>query len=274
MFAPLGMSPHDERVALFSFGGAVLLAVGLLVGAGRSRSRFLRRLLSGLAVVVLLIGTVLFLLPQFARVHEPAGRAATLNKLRNIACEFVIYEDKHGHLPDDIRDREGKPLLSWRVAILPYFDVPEFDALYKEFKLGEPWDGPNNIKLLEKMPKLYAPVLAKVEAGYTFYQCFKGPHAAFRPDKPRKLGDDFPDGTSNTILIAEGGEAVPWTKPADLDFDPGKPLPSLGGAFRDYIHIALVDGSTRSLRKETIHWDRLPAWITPDGGEEHLPLDD
>jgi hypothetical protein len=187
----------------------------------------------------------------------------------------MYHEDeKHGHLPDDIRDREGKPLLSWRVAILPYFDVPEFDALYKEFKVDETWDSAHNIKLLPKMPKVYAPALAKVEPGHTFFQCFKGPHAAFRPDKPRKLVDDFPDGTSNTLLIAEGAEAVPWTKPIDLDFDPDKPLPPLGGAFRDYIHVALVDGSTRSFQKAKIHWDRLSAWITPDGGEEHLPLDD
>jgi prepilin-type processing-associated H-X9-DG protein len=273
MFAPLGMSPYDERVALFSLGIAALVATGLLVAAGRSRSKFLRRELSGFAVLVLLIGAVLFLLPQFSRVPPPEGRTATQNRLKNIVLAFHNYHsDLRGHLPDDIRDREGNALLSWRVAILPYIEEGE---LYKEFKLDEPWDGPNNIKLLAKMPMLYAPVLAKVEPGHTFFQCFKGPHAAFRPGNPRALtGADFPDGRSNTLLIAEGGEAVPWTKPIDLDFDPDGPLPPLGGAFRDYINVAFADGNVRSIRKEKIHCDRLPAWITPDGGEEHLPLDD
>jgi len=270
------MYSYDLRTALFIFGAAVLLAAGLLVGARASHLTSLRRLLTGLAVGILLIGAVLFLLPQFSRVEDPGARTATQAKLRWILLAFHLYHENedHGHLPDDIRDRAGKALLSWRVAILPYFDVPEFDALYKEFKLNEPWDSPHNIELLAKMPKLYAPALAKVEPGHTFFQCFKGRHAAIRPDKPRRLGDDFPVGTSNTILIAEGGEAVPWTKPADLEFEPDKPLPPLGGAFKDYIHVAFVDGSTRSLRKDKIHWDRLPAWITPDGGEEHLPLDD
>jgi Protein of unknown function (DUF1559) len=274
MFALLGMYPYDPQAILCTFAAAVLLAIGLLLGARAGRSRFLRGLLTGLAIVVFLLVIAALLLPNLCRVRDPAARVLTQNRLKQLLLAFHSYHDVENHLPDDIRDREGKPLLSWRVAILPYFDVPEFDALYKEFKVDEPWDGPNNIKLLEKMPKLYAAVLAKVEPGHTFFQCFKGPHAAFRPVKPRRLGDDFPDGTSNTILIAESGEAVPWTKPADLDFDPGKPLPLLGGAFRDYIHIALVDGSTRSFQKAKIHWDRLSAWITPDGGEEHLPLDD
>jgi Protein of unknown function (DUF1559) len=271
MFALLGMYPYD--LVLFTFAAAVLLAIGLLVGARASRLRFLRALLTGLAVVVLLIGVTVLLLPNFSRVHGPAGRTATQNKLRNILLAFHNYheDEDHGHLPDDIRDREGKPLLSWRVALLPYI---EEEQLYNEFKLDERWDGPNNLKLLERMPKVYAPVRAKVEPGHTFFQCFKGPRAAFRPGKPRTLQHDFPDGTSNTLVLVEGGEAVPWTKPADLDFDPDKPLPPLGGAFEDYINVALADGSTRSFQKAKIHWDRLSAWITPDGGEEHLPLDD
>jgi Protein of unknown function (DUF1559) len=274
MFALLGMYPYDPQAILCTFAAAVLLAIGLLLGARASRLRFLRGVLTGLAVVVFLIAIALLLLPNLCRVREPAARVLTQNRLKQILLAFQNYHDGEGrnHLPDDIRDREGTPLLSWRVAILPYI---EQEQLYKEFKLDEPWDSAHNIKLLEKMPKEYVPALAKVEPGHTFFQCFKGPRAAFRPGKPRTwAGYDFPDGMSNTLVIAEGGEAVPWTKPADLDFDPDKPLPALGGAFEDYINVALADGSTRSFQKAKIHWDRLPAWITPDGGEEHLPLDD
>ena len=53
---------------------------------------------------------------------------------------------------------------------------------------------------------------------------------------------DFPDGTSNTILLVEAGEAVPWTKPADLSYDPRRPLPRFGsGAFEDGFFAATAD---------------------------------
>ena len=52
---------------------------------------------------------------------------------------------KRGFPPAAITSPGGKPLLSWRVAILPYIDEK---ALYKKFKLDEPWDSPHNKELL------------------------------------------------------------------------------------------------------------------------------
>ena len=43
----------------------------------------------------------------------------------------------------------GKVPYSWRVAILPYL---EQNPLYQQYNFNEPWDGPNNRKLLHKMP--------------------------------------------------------------------------------------------------------------------------
>src|SRR5258708_6422513 len=39
-----------------------------------------------------------------------------------------------GELPRDITDKNGKPLLSWRVAILPFLELGE---LYTEFNRDE-----------------------------------------------------------------------------------------------------------------------------------------
>ena len=40
-----------------------------------------------------------------------------------------------------IYSKDGKPFLSWRVALLPYLEqIP----LYNKFKLDEPWDSPHN----------------------------------------------------------------------------------------------------------------------------------
>ena len=77
---------------------------------------------------------------------------------------------------------------------------------------------------------------------------------------------DFADGTSNTILVVEGGVAVPWTKPVDLAFEPGKKLPAVGGIFPGGFNAGFADGSVRFLPKTT-KAKTLEAYITRNGGE-------
>src|SRR5205814_7143349 len=114
-----------------------------------------------------------------------------------------------------IYGKDGKPLLSWRVAILPYI---EQDQLYKQFKLDEPWDSDHNKKLLDKMPKTFEIPEAKAKPGHTFYQVFTGPETVFPLDATKKLRfpASFTDGTSNTLAIVEAANPVPWTKPEDI----------------------------------------------------------
>ncbi|HEY2910378.1 MAG TPA: DUF1559 domain-containing protein, partial [Gemmataceae bacterium] len=72
-------------------------------------------------------------------------RQASLNNLKQIALSVHNYEATYSKLPANRTDKDGKPLLSWRVLILPYI---EQNNLYQQFKLDEPWDGPNNKKLI------------------------------------------------------------------------------------------------------------------------------
>jgi hypothetical protein len=188
------------------------------------------------------------------------NRKKSQNNLRQIGLALHNLNDVHKRLPPAaLCDKQGKPCLSWRVAILPYI---EQQALYNQFKLDEPWDSANNIKLLAQMPKTFAPVGMKTkEPGLTFYQGFvadpklpaehltawettvdaNSPFGAWGTRMPHS----FPDGTSNTIWVVEGGDAVPWTKPVDLPYDPKKPLPKLGGNFKDGFNALFVDASTR-----------------------------
>jgi hypothetical protein len=164
-----------------------------------------------------------------------------------------------------ITGKDGKALLSWRVAILPYLGQAEAE-LYKQFRLDEPWDGPHNKPLLKKMPKVFARPGGKAREPYTtFYQVFVGPRAAFEKRRWVRMMDIL-DGTANTILIAEAGQAVPWTKPEDLHFAPDEPLPELGGLFLNVINAAFADGKVYALRKNADS-ALLRAAITRDGGE-------
>lgn len=154
------------------------------------------------------------------------------------------YEETKGTLPPAaVRGPDGKPLLSWRVLLLPYI---EQDDLFKEFKLDEPWDSPHNSKLLDRMPDIYLPFRdAPVTPGHTYYQVIVGAGTPFQSGKPINTRN-LEGRSSNILLIVEAAEAVPWTKPDDLVYEPDGALPAFGGIHRDgRFRAALADGSVR-----------------------------
>ncbi|HEX3152886.1 MAG TPA: DUF1559 domain-containing protein [Gemmataceae bacterium] len=188
------------------------------------------------------------------------------NNLKQFALAFHNFSDANKELPANQMSKDGKPLLSWRVQILPYI---EQDELYKQFKLDEPWDSPNNKKLIDKIPAIYVPLRGKAEKGQTFYQVFGGKHGLFPPGFKYSLAT-IPDGTSNTFMIAEAGKPVIWTKPDDMVFD-GKTVPELGGMFDGKFHAAMGDGSVMRFRKNADQ-DTLKMLIDPADGAV-LPRD-
>jgi hypothetical protein len=180
---------------------------------------------------------------DFGPITDVQLRDAT-NNLKQIALAWHNFEAVNGHFPSNQVDGTGKPLLSWRVQILPYI---EEDRLYKQFKLNEPWDSEHNKKLIDQMPKLYTPIRGKAEAGKTFYQCFTGKNGLIKSGQVTRLLS-VTDGTSNTFLAVEAAKPVTWTKPDDLVFD-GKVVPDLGGMFNGRFHAAYCDGSVYRFRK-------------------------
>ncbi len=182
-----------------------------------------------------------------------AARMTAQNNMKFIALGLHNFHDTYQGLPAGYADKTGKPGLSWRVAILPFI---EHDNLFRQFKLDEPWDSENNKKLIQYMPKTFAPPSTDTN-GYTFTRGFTGPNtwlppqtAAGRPGQPL-LGAklfNFVDGTSNTILVADAGDAVIWTKPDEVVFAPPA-LPKLGGVFDAGMVVAMGDGSVRFIRK-------------------------
>jgi hypothetical protein len=197
------------------------------------------------------------------KTREAAARAQCANNLKQIGIAMHNYLDNTKTFPAQaVFSKDGKPLLSWRVLLLPYI---EQDALYKEFKLNEPWDSPHNKKLLEKMPKVYADPLMKADKPYTtFYQGFVGPGAFFEGKNGIRIAD-ITDGTSNTVMVVEAATAVPWTKPDDLPFRPGAAVPKLGGTASVFMAL-FADGSVRTMSKSTSD-KTLQAIITRNGGE-------
>src|SRR5262249_31735088 len=132
---------------------------------------------------------------------EPSGRKAArrawcVNNLKQIGLALRNYHDDAGHFPTAaISDARGNPLLSWRVAILPY--IEQWD-LYSQFHLDEPWNSQHNLTLLGKMPQMYAcPSDAGAQPAMTRYQAVTGPGTLFEKGKPITV-DDVTDGTGRT----------------------------------------------------------------------------
>jgi len=209
---------------------------------------------------------VALLLPAVQSAREAARRAQCTNNLKQIGLAFHNYHSATNAFPRAaITDKQGKPLLSWRVAILPYIEQQE---LYNKFKLDEPWDSPNNKALLKEMPTTYVcPSRSNAEPFATTYQVFSGKGAMFENGQDIGLAS-ITDGTSNTILVVEAKEAVPWTKPADLTFDP-EAAPSLNGAGSPHpggFNVLFADGAVRFI-KLAINLDVFRALITRNAGE-------
>ncbi len=212
--------------------------------------------------------------PENLSAEEAFNHGLSKKRLRQLGIAMHNYHSDFGKLPPPaIYSKDGKPLLSWRVALLPYLEQSE---LYKEFKLDEPWDSEHNKRLLEKMPKDFtAPGVTTKEPHTTFYQVFvspkqsQGPKAMFEENGFVTLAQvAVQDGNSNTLMIVEAGKPVPWTKPEDLPYEHGKPLPKLGGADPAGFHACMGDCAVFFVKKEIYAEENvLRAIITRNGGE-------
>lgn len=192
----------------------------------------------------------------------PQQAKASVKNLRELGIAIHNYHDAVGHFPQDVA-KDGKPLLSWRVQLLPYLDNDELTALWKQFKMDEPWDSPNNKKLIDKIPTIYKPVRAKPTDGETYYQMFAWSGGLLRPKGNVNLAA-ITDGLSNTLMVVEAHSPVVWSKPDDIAYNP-KELPKLGRMFDGDTHVVMADGAVRLLKKG-IDAEVLRRLIDPQDG--------
>ncbi len=120
------------------------------------------------------------------------------------------HTGKTGMVPENIKDGEGTPLLSWRVVVLQY-GCDEDVSQFKEFKLDEPWDSENNLKAAKKIPAMYSdPAGTK----YTPYLGVSGKTAAFGQSRPI---DEDKNRTHVAIVTVDTSKVkVFWTEPKDM----------------------------------------------------------
>jgi Protein of unknown function (DUF1559) len=202
------------------------------------------------------------------RTRSAAGRTKSMNNIKQLALALHNYHDANGTFPPTgSQDKDGKPLLSWRVLILPYL---EQDNLYKQFKLDEPWDSETNKALIAKMPDVFKSPAQNAGDGKTTYLAPMAKDTVIAPGKKGAKISDITDGTSNTIMIVETNDdaGVIWTKPDDLDVSANAQeiLKKLIGHYPEGFIAGFADGSVRFIRL-TIDPVMLKALFTRNGGE-------
>lgn len=228
---------------------------------------------------ILIIGLMISLfLPAMRSAPEAARRVQCVNNLKQIALALHNYQEMYGTLPPAyVAADDGTPLHSWRVLILPFL---ERNDIYDQYRFDEPWDGPNNRKLAERMPNCYrCPSDAKRSwidstdnIGITQYVVLTGDQTPFPGSHATKI-EEIGDGTSNTILVVEVDRenAVPWTAPRDIA--PASFIRILSEENKDRtqhpggMNITFADGSVKFI-KATVNRNTLEALMTANGGEK------
>ena len=211
-----------------------------------------------LLVVIAIIGVlVALLLPAIQAAREAARRTQCSNNLKQISLGLNNYHDTYRTFPPGAWNEANRGnRLAWTVFILPFI---EQSALYEQYRFDEPWDSESNLKLLDQMPAAYRSRYADSDQppGSTNLQGFATEDSVLGTAGGHRVSEIL-DGTSQTLLILESAESVPWTKPQDLDeiprFIEGQP-----------IHLLMADGSVVS--RENIDEALLKKLITRGGGE-------
>jgi hypothetical protein len=198
---------------------------------------------------------------------EADSRSRGSANMEKVLAAMLAYEEKNRHFPPFAsHDGKGRPLLSWRVHLLPHLGETE---LYRQFRLDERWDSPHNRKLLAKMPAVYRPANDRLAAaGRTTLLVPLGQGTMFPGPKGVRVAE-VTDGTANTILVVDAADeqAVEWTRPGDWSFVAKTPRKGLATRYGGEILVGMVDGTVRFL-PATMDDATLKALFTRNGGED------
>ena len=202
-----------------------------------------------------------------------AQQQIRMNQFKQIAIAFHTYHDRYDSFPAAAsRDAQGRPLLSWRVHLLPFL---EQQALYDQFHLDEPWDSEHNRQLIGQMPQVFADRDADIRRtvegqGYTTFVVPTAESTVFDGVEGTPL-KEITDGTSQTILLVEVTPqvAVPWTKPADWSVDLNAPFRGVRRDDGRPFVAGFCDGHVRVIDPgsdvDAVNWPRM---LTRAGRED------
>ncbi len=211
---------------------------------------------------------VALLLPAIQAAREAARRTAAMNSMKQIMLAILMYENDKKSFPNHANySQDGKPLLSWRVHILPYLGE---EALYEQFHLEEPWNSEHNQSLIPQMPAVYSDPSSAlgVDQGRTHFLGVKGEGMFFDGSNEGRRIRDIRDGTSNSIAVLQVNDdrAAVWTRPDDWELDEGDAMKGLGGPHPEIFLAGFCDGHVQAILVD-VNARLFKSLLTISGGE-------
>jgi prepilin-type processing-associated H-X9-DG protein len=260
---------NDQTKQLFT-NGAVFIGSGSLFFSSLAQRKFT---VAKISAAVFLGWIVVFLLLQPTVTCVMPPTPPCLSNMRTLSIALQLHEARYRTLPPAvITDSSGKPMHSWRVAILPYIEENE---IYSNYRFNEPWNSPHNAKVTAKRPDLFhCPSDKQAGKQDTSYVAVITPKSAWGINQGKSL-DGIRDGRDGTILLVEmKNSGIHWAEPRDLDLanlpptiDKTKLFESLSAHPRGLI-VAFADGHIEHLPFAHSSLEYLEAIVSRDGGEK------
>jgi hypothetical protein len=220
--------------------------------------------LRGLMLFVFFCGVTFALLfqvalPAYRAARESAQQQECINKLKQIGIALQNYHQVYGCFPaPHIADSTGKPMHSWRIAIVDYIEQL---GVHWRYDFNRPWDDPANLQ----MTRSYAAAnffgcpsgSQPPSAGVANYVMIVG---AVGPSQPGKWSsmDEINACAEETIIVAEITDSdIFWAEPRDISFDElslqinDKSKRSISSHHRHGALVLLANGEVKFLDEST-----------------------
>lgn len=220
---------------------------------------------------------VFFFVNAVQKARENAKQSVCQAHINQLQRALTIYESSNGHFPPAfVRGPDGTPWHSWRVLLLPYLNEEE---VYEQYRFDEPWNGPNNWNLADRINVGYFQCPCGRDHQRTLntnYVVVVGDETAFPGERSTSLGN-ITDGPENTLLLVEiGNSDIHWMEPRDLEFDslafepdPAKASSSaISSAHPAGPAVCLADRIGAYRLRQPLSLDKLRALLTIAGGEQ------
>jgi Protein of unknown function (DUF1559) len=145
---------------------------------------------------------------------KPSELELTVTKMHLLAKGISKDANSDEFVPGYLVNVDGKPILSWRVAILPYIGGED---LLRLLHLDEPWDSEHNRALVAYMPEVFKSSDAEGKTGKTGFMAFRN-DGSLMVDGRAIAKRDLTTGFPYTLVLGETNpsRAVEWTRPDDI----------------------------------------------------------
>jgi len=183
---------------------------------------------------------------------DVAEQQESTKNARMIALAMLSYTQAYFQYPPAVKYSKTSAVpVSWRVLILPFLGEKK---LYEEYNQNEPWDSEQNKKVLAQMPAVFRSAGAPQDSTNTHYVVLTHSKSLFplaTPTVPAAVPQRMViDGTSNTLMLVEATDGIPWTQPEDLPIADPPTIPKLGIGPGPMFLAAFGDGTLRRLPRE------------------------